>query len=178
MGEYVLIEIISFKITRCKLTEVTGPLQGPCSTRDLIPWMWKYIICMNDNREPNGHFSEPLGNVISIETVNHKSLLCVWSMRLTERNYVVRRLLFCFFWWGYSTYYQLIFLVEWCAWLWSLNIHYSLFCLVDFCCHDVFSNTRSSLQKWRRVNFVTYKHCIDFKVSLTKDQGHKASKAN
>ena len=24
-GEYVLIEIISFKITRCKLTEVTGP---------------------------------------------------------------------------------------------------------------------------------------------------------
>ena len=30
---------------------------APCSTRDLIPWMWKYIICMNDNREPNGHFS-------------------------------------------------------------------------------------------------------------------------
>ena len=29
---------------------------APCSTRDLIPWMWKYIICMNDNREPNGHF--------------------------------------------------------------------------------------------------------------------------
>ena len=26
IGEYVLIEIISFKITRCKLTEVTGPL--------------------------------------------------------------------------------------------------------------------------------------------------------
>ena len=25
IGEYVLIEIISFKITRCKLTEVTGP---------------------------------------------------------------------------------------------------------------------------------------------------------
>ena len=29
---------------------------APCSTRDLIPWMWKYIIYMNDNREPNGHF--------------------------------------------------------------------------------------------------------------------------
>ena len=26
IGEYVLIEIISFKITRCKLTEVMGPL--------------------------------------------------------------------------------------------------------------------------------------------------------
>ena len=26
IGEYVLIEIISFRITRCKLTEVTGPL--------------------------------------------------------------------------------------------------------------------------------------------------------
>ena len=26
IGEYVLIEIISFKITRCKLTEVTGVL--------------------------------------------------------------------------------------------------------------------------------------------------------
>ena len=30
---------------------------APSSTRDLIPWMWKYIICMNDNRKPNGHFS-------------------------------------------------------------------------------------------------------------------------
>ena len=26
IGEYVFIEIIPFKITRCKLTEVTGPL--------------------------------------------------------------------------------------------------------------------------------------------------------
>ena len=26
IGEHVWIEIISFKITRCKLTEVTGPL--------------------------------------------------------------------------------------------------------------------------------------------------------
>ena len=30
---------------------------APCSTRDLIQKIWKYIICMNDNREPNGHFS-------------------------------------------------------------------------------------------------------------------------
>ena len=29
IGEYVLIKIISFKITRCKLTEVTGPLVPP-----------------------------------------------------------------------------------------------------------------------------------------------------
>ena len=28
-GGYVLIEIISIKITRCKLTEVTGPLVPP-----------------------------------------------------------------------------------------------------------------------------------------------------
>ena len=39
----------------------------PCSTRDLIPWKWKYIICMSDKREPNGHFSKPLGNVISTD---------------------------------------------------------------------------------------------------------------
>ena len=35
IGEYVLIEIISCKITRCKLTEVTGPLVLP------------EILCMN-----------------------------------------------------------------------------------------------------------------------------------
>ena len=29
IGEYVLIKIISFKITRCKLTEVTGPFVPP-----------------------------------------------------------------------------------------------------------------------------------------------------
>ena len=39
---------------------------APCSTRDLIPWKWKNIMCMNEKREPNGHFSYPLGNVISI----------------------------------------------------------------------------------------------------------------
>ena len=29
IGEYVLIEIIYFKMSRCKLTEVTGPLVPP-----------------------------------------------------------------------------------------------------------------------------------------------------
>ena len=30
-------------------------------------------MCMNEKREPNGHFSYPLGNVISIGNVNNEN---------------------------------------------------------------------------------------------------------
>ena len=57
----------------------------PCSTRDLIPWKWKNIMCMNEKREPNRYFSYPLGNVISIDSTvvgssNHQFALDPISM--------------------------------------------------------------------------------------------------
>ena len=64
---------------------------APCSTRDLIPWKWKNIMCMNEKREPNGHFSYPLGNVISIENTragvsDYNVTRIVFSSRCIHHN--------------------------------------------------------------------------------------------
>ena len=67
LGSMLWLKLYPWWCTRCKITVVTGsPEINPIT----VNGKWKYTISMNDKRDPNGKFSFPLGNVISIVTDN------------------------------------------------------------------------------------------------------------